>query len=476
MPQAPRLRSTGRHMRTSVMTSKRNRWIALLTACMLVIVVGFGGVFALRMRNNLHTQELNISNYKDGLENGALDILIIGSDTRKGNNGAYGDEEDRNSEARADVMMLLQISKDRKNVSVLSFPRDLMVSVPQCTDPDNGTVYPAEDNVQINESLSRGGAGCTVATISKLTGVNIDHFMLVDFNAVKELSKVVGGVQVCVDAPIDDEYSGLKLPAGTSTVEGEQALAFLRSRHGFSDGSDIGRIQAQQGFMASLLRKVKSEGTLSNPGRLASIAEAITQNVTVDKGLGNIGTLIGVGATLGGVDLSNVVFATVPTEPWSQDSNRLQVSEAANNVFQRLRDDKSLKEEEKPAEAAPAVQLNRETPVSVYNATGLEGRSATIASVIEGLGYTNVTPGTSATPTNFTTVFYSTGYEAEAQEIAGKLNVTRVVATEEVQGVSVTIGTDFPSGEAMEKQEAAIAGNASGQTADQNKCQTAFAF
>lgn len=107
MPQAPRLRSTGRHMRTSVMTSKRNRWIALLTACMLVIVVGFGGVFALRMRNNLHTQELNISNYKDGLENGALDILIIGSDTRKGNNGAYGDEEDRNSEARADVMMLL---------------------------------------------------------------------------------------------------------------------------------------------------------------------------------------------------------------------------------------------------------------------------------------------------------------------------------------------------------------------------------
>ena len=279
-----------------------------------------------------------------------------------------------------------------------------------------------------------------------------------------------------MDAPIDDEYSGLKLPAGTSTVEGEQALAFLRSRHGFSDGSDIGRIQAQQGFMASLLRKVKSEGTLSNPGRLASIAEAITQNVTVDKGLGNIGTLIGVGATLGGVDLSNVVFATVPTEPWTQDSNRLQVSEAANNVFQRLRDDKSLKEEEKPAESAPAVQLNREAPVSVYNATGLEGRSATIASVIEGLGYTNVTPGTSATPTNFTTVFYSTGYEAEAQEIAGKLNVTRVVATEEVQGVSVTIGTDFPSGEAMEKQEAAIAGNASGQTADQNKCQTAFAF
>ena len=100
-------------------------------------------------RNNLHTQELNISNYKDGLENGALDILVIGSDTRKGNNGAYGNEDDRNSEARADVMMLPQISKDRKNVSVLSFPRDLMVDVPQCTDPESGTVYPAEENVRL---------------------------------------------------------------------------------------------------------------------------------------------------------------------------------------------------------------------------------------------------------------------------------------------------------------------------------------
>ena len=173
------------------------------------------------------------------------------------------------------------------------------------------------------------------------------------------------------------------------------------------------------------------------------------------------------------------MFATVPTEPWSQDENRLQVSADAANVFQRLRDDKSLKEEKAPAaeatSAAP-VQLDRTVPVNVYNATGLDGRSATIASVIEGLGYTNVTPGTSANPTNFTTVFYSTGYEAEAKEIAAKLNVTRVVATEEVQGVSVTIGTDFPSGEAMEKQEAAIAGNATGQTADQNKCQTAFAY
>ena len=166
----------------------------------------------------MHTEPLNISDFTGAVENGALDILIIGSDTRKGNNGAYGNDDDRNSEARSDVMMLLQISADRKNVNVLSFPRDLVVSIPKCTDPKTNKAYEAD--IQINESLARGGPGCTAATISKLTGVHIDHFMLVDFNAVKELSRVVGGVEVCVDNPVNDEYSGLNLPAGNSKVEG----------------------------------------------------------------------------------------------------------------------------------------------------------------------------------------------------------------------------------------------------------------
>ena len=465
-------------MRSSIMKSARNKWIALFSACMLLVVLGFGGAIALRLRANLHTNELNIGDYQGALENGALDILVIGSDTRAGTDGSYG--EDDGKAARADVMMLLHISKDRKNVNVLSFPRDLMVSIPKCTDPD-GKVYPAEDGVQINESLGRGGPGCTVATISKLTGVQIDHFMLVDFNAVKELSKVVGGVEVCVDKPIDDEYTNLKLPAGRSTVEDEQALAFLRSRHGFGDGSDIGRIQAQQGFMAALLRKVKAEGTLSNPSRMVNIAEAITQNVTVDKGLGNINELVGIGGTLGGVDLSQVVFATVPTEPWSQDNNRLQVTSEADSVFKRLQDDQSLKVEK----AAPAAQeqpkeqsapADHSTNVTVVNATNLEGRGAAISQVVSGLGYTNVAPTSAAEAAQFSAVTYAAGHEAEAREIAAKLNIGRVSESAEATGVTVTVGTDFPKGETMEKQEAQIAGNANGQTANQETCQHAFAF
>jgi len=291
----------------------------------------------------------------------------------------------------------------------------------------------------------------------------------------------VGGVEVCVDKPIDDEYTNLKLPAGRSTVEDEQALAFLRSRHGFGDGSDIGRIQAQQGFMAALLRKVKAEGTLSNPSRMVNIAEAITQNVTVDKGLGNINELVGIGGTLGGVDLSQVVFATVPTEPWSQDNNRLQVTSEADSVFKRLQDDQSLKvekaapaaQEQPKAQSAPA---DHSTNVTVVNATNLEGRGAAISQVVSGLGYTNVAPTSAAEAAQFSAVTYAAGHEAEAREIAAKLNIGRVSESAEATGVTVTVGTDFPKGETMEKQEAQIAGNANGQTADQETCQHAFAF
>lgn len=476
MPQAPSMKSSGRHMRHGIMKSARNKWIALLSVCMLVVLMGFGGAILLRLRANLHTEPLNISDFTGAVENGALDILIIGSDTRKGNNGAYGNDDDRNSEARSDVMMLLQISADRKNINVLSFPRDLVVSIPKCTDPKTNKAYEAEDDIQINESLARGGPGCTAATISKLTGVHIDHFMLVDFNAVKELSRVVGGVEVCVDNPVNDEYSGLNLPAGNSKVEGEQALAFLRSRHGFGDGSDIGRIQAQQGFLSALLRKVKAEGTLDNPNKLLNIAEAITQNVTVDDDLGNPNEIAGIGATIGGIDLSEVVFATIPTEPWNQDPNRLQLTSEAQSVFQRLRDDKSLKvEEAKQGDSAPA-QLDKSIPITVYNATGIDGRAAALARIIGNLGYTSVTPASTAESVSTTTISYGEGYEAEAREIAAKMNITRVEPNAQVTGVTLTIGTDFPSGDAMEKQDSQIAGGAAGQTADQATCQHAFAY
>lgn len=474
----------GRHFRNEVRRSRTGLWLTLCCVGLLLVVVGAGGAAALRLRTNLSTDALNLGS-SSGLEDGPLDILVIGSDTRAGANGEYGDADDAASGARSDVMMLLQISQDRQDVNVVSFPRDLMVTIPECTNSQTGQTYPETSDVQINESLGHGGPGCTVATIDQLTGLNIDHFMLVDFNAVKQLSSVVGGVQVCVDKAVDDSYSGLKLPAGTSEVEGEQALSFLRSRHGFGDGSDTTRIKAQQAFLASLLRKVKSEGTLSNPATMYRIAEAVTQNVTVDSGLTDPSTLVSIGGILSGVDLGRIVFATVPTEEYPSNPNKLQLSAAAQDVFSTLRSDGSLATANDPqpaaqdtASASPSQspQTDRTVSVSVINATGEAGRGQTIAEAVEKLGYANATYQEAQSEYDRTTIYYSAGHAAQAQEIAQALGVPSgyVQENDNYLGLAVIPGLDFVSGDKVTVPESDIVGGANGQTAEQSTCQQAF--
>lgn len=493
----PEVSGRGSHFAHAPERSTRGRWVALCCAALLLVAVIGGGVAALRLHNNLSTSALNLGEGSGGAENGAMDILVIGSDTRAGSDGKYGDAADRQNTARSDVMMLMQISKDRKKVNVVSFPRDLMVPLPECKDPDSGKKYPAEEIGQINDSLSHGGPGCTVATVSKATGVQIDHFMLVDFNAVKELSATVGGVEVCVTNPVKDEYSGLDIPAGTSQVEGEQALAFLRSRHGFGDGSDTGRIQAQQSFLASLLRKTKAEGTLSNPGRLYDIAEAVTQNTTVDSQLADPSTFVDIGSILSRVDLDQVVFATVPTERYTEDPNRLQLQpEAAGEVFEKLQQDKSLTDGSGEAAspspshspsgsrgpAAPsrrtADAIDHDAPVTLTNATGASGRADRLADQIQKMGYTSVTPYDLDTPLSNTVITYSAGYEAEARQLARRYGVSQahLSQSEAYVGIAMTLGQDLAKTDKIKKPAHEIAGGASGQTADQAKCQQAFDY
>ncbi len=472
----------GRHMSNQPLKSQRIKWIALSCVALLAMVVAFSGFALVRLGSNVQTAEMNIGELSSNLASGPLDILVIGSDTRAGNNGAYGTAEDAASGARSDVMMLVQVSEDRSNVNVISFPRDLMVDIPKCTDAETGEVYPATTETQINESLDRGGPGCTVATISNLTGIAIDHFMLVDFNAVKALSSVVGGVEVCVTEPIDDTYSGLKLPAGTSSVEGEQALAFLRSRHGFGDGSDTARIQAQQSFLASLLRKVQAEGTLTNPAMLLNIAEAITQNVTIDKELTNLGNLVSIGTIFAKVDLSKVVFATVPNEPYTYDANKLQLSADSEAFFTKLQNDESLVKPAATASAsasessAPAAELTYSLGVSVTDATGVEDRAEELAPKIEQAGFTSVTTSRSDAVYTESAIYYPYGYEAEAQAIANLFGITSLTPSDQYVGIAVILGSDLAESDTIEAPQSEIAAGATGQTADQVTCQQSFIY
>ncbi|MDO4917905.1 MAG: LCP family protein, partial [Rothia sp. (in: high G+C Gram-positive bacteria)] len=295
-------------------------------------------------------------------------------------------------------------------------------------------------------------------------------------------------VDVCVTQPIDDSYSGLKLPAGNSSVQGEQALAFLRSRHGFGDGSDTSRISAQQSFLAPLLRKVKAEGTLSNPSQLMNIAEAITQNATVDQGLTNPANLAQVGSTLQGVDLNNIVFATVPHEPYTYDQNKLQLSPKAQDLFQRLKNDQSMIEPA-PAESSASstasssasVSASEETVdksalVSVLNGSGNSKRGDEVVSLLKKDHYSNAVESNAQTDYQASAIYYPAGSEALAQQLAQKLGITNVQESASYANVTLLVGQDFAEGDSIKQTDSKIAGQADGQTAEQVKCQQSFEY
>ena len=248
-----------------------------------------------------------------GAMEGGLNFLLVGSDKRP-DDGAFGDPEEE-SAVLNDVTMLLHISQDHSHVEVVSFPRDMLVDVPECVDPNNpeGERLSALSETRMNEVLSWGGFGCVAATIEQLTGVQIPVGGIVEFYGVAALSSAIGGVDVCVVDRIEDPYTGLFLDPGTHSLQGMDALAFLRTRHGVGDGSDLGRISSQQTFLASLMRTMQGSGTLGDPIKLYSIAKAVLSNMTLSNALQNPAQLMAIARTLQDVDLSKIVFVQYPT-------------------------------------------------------------------------------------------------------------------------------------------------------------------
>ncbi|MFH0244081.1 LCP family protein [Streptomyces sp. HK10] len=289
---------------------------------------------------------------------GPLNILLIGTDKRTGEgNKGYGDND---SPGHADTTFLFHVSADRTNATVMSIPRDLITDIPDCpTRQEDGTteVVPGQQDVRFNISLGQAGRdpGCTMRTVGELTGLDIHHFMMADFNAVKTLTTAVGGVPVCLEKPVDDPKSHLKLPAGESVVEGEQALAFVRTRNSFGNSGDLDRIKVQQQFLSSMIRQFKSNDTLTDPGKLWDLAEAATKALTVDTGIGTIKKLSALGGELSGIKTKNISFLTLPVVDNPTEKIKATVipdPTKAPQVFAMLREDISFTEVEKKEKAA----------------------------------------------------------------------------------------------------------------------------
>lgn len=306
----------------------------LIAAVVAVAVVSAGAVTAYAIGDTLHSLKPSIHLVSAsgktitpptvGAESGAVNILLAGTDTRTGQGGQFSSSTELAGSSGAgnnDVTMILHLSADHQHATVISIPRDLMAPIPSC--PTSSGASSAVDSGQFNTTLSIGGLSCVVLTAEQLTGLTIPYAAEISFDGVTAMSNAVGGVTVCLATAVTDPYVGLDLPAGEQTLVGAQALAFVRSRHGVGDGSDLGRISDQQLFLSALLRKMTSAGVLSNPITLYGLAKAATSNIQLSDSLDSPTTLVSIALALRSVPLSDFVFLQYPSMTDPDDVNRV---------------------------------------------------------------------------------------------------------------------------------------------------------
>ncbi|MGZ4452189.1 MAG: LCP family protein [Nocardioides sp.] len=312
----------------------------------LVLVTGLSAAYLYRHLNgNLHVYDATQDMVGDRPErvftgpDGPLNILVMGSDSRD----CQGCDIDGLTEGgqRSDTTILVHLSADRKHAYGISIPRDSMVNRPACKESDGSISSTAYG--MWNEAFSVGGPACTIEQVEQLTGIRVDHFVVVDFEGFKSMVDAIGGVKVCIPQTWDDRAHGIYLPAGTRKISGNQALQYVRIRHiPGTDGSDLGRIKRQQAFVGSMVSQVLSSDTLSNPIKVVKFLNAATKSLTVDPGLKNLGKLAGLAQQFQGIGLNNIKFITIPWQYDPADPNRVVWLPQAAQVWNAIKNDRPL--------------------------------------------------------------------------------------------------------------------------------------
>ncbi len=302
-----------------------------------------------------------------------INLLLIGSDSRStGDNVNLGGGVEV-AGARSDTTILLHVSGDRKHATGVSIPRDALVDIPSCY--ANGSWLPAQTHVMFNSAFSEGDLPggnpiCTQNTVEKLTGIRIDHTIVIDFTGFATMSSAVGGVTVCVP-PVDNTYLehaySISLTPGIQTLSGKAALEYVRAREGFGDNSDIGRMKRQQAFLSALVKKMLDTGTLTDPITLYRLADAATSALTVDSYLDSVGALVSIATQLRSVPLANIDFVTTP---WQYAGARIDLIQPDTDIlWSLLREDRTLEGQDASGAQSSAVSSTTAVTPSV-NAAG----------------------------------------------------------------------------------------------------------
>lgn len=429
------------------------KWLAIIVVLLLVAGGATGFYLYQRFEGNIGQEDLltdavlgsdrpSKQATQAAEEKEPLNILVMGSDTRTGQGGGFGPDIG----ARSDTTLLVHLPADRQSALVVSIPRDTIVDVPACK---TGTGMSTPYTDRFNSAFSTGGPGCTIKTVEQNTGVFIDHFVIVDFSGFNDIVDALGGVDVCLPYDVVEPKSGLNLPAGTSTVTGDQALAFVRVR-AIGTGSDIDRIDRQQAFISSLITKARSSGTLLNPIKLVRFLEAATKSLTTDPELANLNRLRQLAQEVRGIPPRDITFMTTPWVVNPDDPNTVVWNtEKTDPLWDAIvNDDPYPPEPPKPTviDGKPLSVPPEEISVRVLNGTGADGIATSAAAELEAEGFVVVGIGDAESQDFLSSVvrYDVRGADAARTVTAAVPGAARVKRSGLGTLVEVVVGKDWP--------------------------------
>ncbi|MFI1585874.1 LCP family protein [Embleya sp. NPDC020630] len=343
---------------------RRRVFLPIGVGITLILLTGVSAAYVAyrRLDGNIKTDPVNGKLNADRPDVGGngkgkpMNLLIIGSDSRAGENRALGGGGDIGE--RSDTTLLVHLTSDREHAVVMSIPRDLLVTVPSCVTRD-GARSAEQRGVMFNSAFELGGAACTRNTVEKVTAMRVDHHIIVDFAGFKGMVDAVGGVEICLPRTVQDREGNISLSAGRRKVHGREALDYVRLRHDIGlggDGSDLGRIKRQQAFVASLAKQIRSGDTLTSPTRLFALADALTKSIRADEGLDSVSALVDLARGMRDLETKNITFAHIPVYNPPDDNNRVALIQPdARRLFDAINHDEPLDGRRKPGvEPAPA--------------------------------------------------------------------------------------------------------------------------
>ena len=435
----------------------RFRLIVAITSGVILLVASVAGIFGFAARNlagNIEALEV-ISSPKPVAETGPLNILLMGTDTRTDQGGGFGSEVEYGGTGRSDTTILIHLSNDRKSAIAVSIPRDSVVNIPACTKEDGTTV--AERTDLFNSAFASAGPACTVKTLETLTGVTINHAVIVDFIGFSNVVDALGGIKVCLTEAIDEPVengAGIQLPAGVQVVDGKNALGLMRARYSLADGSDLRRIERQQELISITIDQITDMNLITDLPALYKVLNAATSSLRMDPGLSDLDSLVTLSTSLSSMGSQNVSFVTVPYEG-TPDGNRVQWTESANELWSAIINDTGWPPSEVAVVETTAPSTETENIVVkpsdvsaiVLNGTRRAGFAALTSDFLKAQGVNVAEVGNAPNKdTAESVIVHTSGNALKAQLIGQLLGISNIAEDPELAGadVAVILGNNAP--------------------------------